>query len=657
MQSYRQIIVVTKRVKLRAIIMTLLVIGTCFIVTGGSITPAIAQSAKTFIWRRLDCDITIQPNGDLRISEKNEINFISGSFTFGYRDIEMSRITSISDIRATEGDRDIRIETGRAENGDFRIKYYFSRPAQNETRTFNLTYTVQGATRYYQNGDQVYWACVYAARSGFEVQNSRTTIRLPGNATATVAETYGAKATLSGKGETIVTATATEPIASGKELEVRVQFPHGIISGTAPAWQQAYDKQREFEETQKPRLDLIGLVVGALAALFGPAGVFVMWQTRGKDPRVGLIADYITAPPSNLSPGIAGALIDEQADLQDVLATLIDLARKGVIDMREDASSSDKWQGVSDWIFSTGEKPNQSLLPHEQKLLNALNLNQGERRLSELKNKFFVQLGGIKESLYDQLVAQKFYFAKPPSTRNNYILLGVLILVSSVAACLGSGVLLNGSDYFICLPIALFFTGVLTIIIARAMPQATRLGAEAKMRARAFKRYLENIERYTDLNTAKAQFDTYLPYAIAFGLERSWIKKFAQVDTPMPPWYQPYDPYYDTYGRRGRVYGSGGGKVLERGEMTPDISGRAEKSGGMGNLDRSLTGGLNSLSDNLTKMLTVTAGTLTSVPAPKVSSGSSGGTGWGSSSGRSGGWSGGGSIGGGSSGRGGGGFG
>ena len=65
---------------------------------------AIAQS-KTLVWQRLDSDITVQPNGDLRIIETNVIRFTSGSFTFGYRDIKQDRLTEISDRPSRWGER------------------------------------------------------------------------------------------------------------------------------------------------------------------------------------------------------------------------------------------------------------------------------------------------------------------------------------------------------------------------------------------------------------------------------------------------------------------------------------------------------------------------------------------------------------------------
>ena len=42
-------------------------------------------------------------------------------------------------------------------------------------------------------------------------------------------------------------------------------------------------------------------------------------------------------------------------------------------------------------------------------------------------------------------------------------------------------------------------------------------------------------------------FAAYLGYAVAFGLERTWIRKFSAVPaTPIPTWYFPY--YGGRYG-------------------------------------------------------------------------------------------------------------
>ena len=75
-----------------------------------------------------------------------------------------------------------------------------------------------------------------------------------------------------------------------------------------------------------------------LAALSVPSlPVFVMcwlWWTRGRDPE----RDVVTVqyePPDKLTPGECGTLVDNQAAMRDITATLVDLAVKGYITIEQ----------------------------------------------------------------------------------------------------------------------------------------------------------------------------------------------------------------------------------------------------------------------------------------------------------------------------------
>ena len=105
-------------------------------------------------------------------------------------------------------------------------------------------------------------------------------------------------------------------------------------------------------------------------------------------------------------------------------------------------------------------------------------------------------------------------------------------------------------------------------------------------------------------------FERYLPYAIAFGLEHDYIRKWTEVPTtPVPPWYIPYpQPYYGGFGRTVVGGGSGGGKG-----MAAPAPRMPEGGAGMPNLgdaSRGMTGGLASMSTGLTGMLSNAASTL-----------------------------------------------
>ena len=619
-----------------------------------------AQDAKSLEWQRLDVDITVQQNGDLRILERNVVRFTSGTFSFGYRDIQQNRITGITDIALTEGSESgepMRFETSTADGGDFRIKYYFNTPARNEVRTFTMAYTISGAVRYYDGGDQVWWTAIYADRSGFPVKNAAVTVNLPPSATAQKAESYGVPANVTTEsGDNVVHFEVTEPIPSGTAFEVRVQFPHGIVLGTAPAWQSAFDAQQTYDEQVRPRNDLIALLVGVLALIGGPALAVVTWVTRGRDPNVGLIAEYLTEAP-NVTPGVAGTLVDEKVDMQDIIATMVDLARRGVIVM-EEVETKDAFSTMDYNLERGPEYGKAALKQHETALLDALNLDDKPRKLSGLKNNFYTKISKINKALYAQLVADGFYDHDPESTRNRWNGIGVTVLVlAGVLSCGAIFALSSLTNYAFCAPIGLVLTAVIFLVMARNMPQRTRAGAEMKMRLEAFKRYLQNIEKYTNLKEATDQFDKYLPFAIAFGIDRSWVQKFSAVQTPVPPWYVPIGyPRYYPYGYGNTRSTAGGTSISDAiGGARGDISGaaRAPGVGGLEGINKGMVVGLAAINTNLTGMFQSVTNTLTSQPAAVVSRSTSS---WGGGS--SGGWSGGGGGGGGGgSGGGGGGFG
>jgi len=259
-------------------------------------TTAQAQS-QTLYWERFDVNITVLENGDFVVEEIQRIQFTSGQFHFGYRTIPMDRLEDITDVGVWEGDR--RYERGGSgeytyrtsvDDGNFDIRWYF--PYTSGTaHTFILRYTVKGGLRYYEGGDQLYWKAVYADRD-FPVRSSTVTVRLPDAAEAEPVAAYDTDAEIRGRGTSTVTFEAQETIDSGQEFEVRVQFPNGIVQGSKPGWQAAYDRRANWEENYEDIANLGLGVLGALTLLVGPLGLLLFWYLRGRDPEVSLPVEY-----------------------------------------------------------------------------------------------------------------------------------------------------------------------------------------------------------------------------------------------------------------------------------------------------------------------------------------------------------------------------
>ena len=58
----------------------------------------VEAQAKSLYWKRFDVDVTVQPNGDLRVVETQEIAFLGGPFHYGFATIPGDRLDGITDV-------------------------------------------------------------------------------------------------------------------------------------------------------------------------------------------------------------------------------------------------------------------------------------------------------------------------------------------------------------------------------------------------------------------------------------------------------------------------------------------------------------------------------------------------------------------------------
>jgi len=657
---------------------------------------------RTVEWTRFDVTLDLLPdgslglrNGSFHVVEQQEIEFTGGPFTFGFANIPLSRIGQILNVEVAEATGTelipfARVPWTRFDTDDentyafqptttqLEVQWAFERTSS-ESRTFVLQYDVVGALRVYPTGDpedpevgpneQIWWTAIGEEVTAIgPVRDARMTIRLP-RAVDPAQTKFApgddpAEHTADGRTWTWEASGLTE----GDAFEVRLRFPP-LVAAAPPSWQVTDDERREQALEQEERgaaLNVVFIGLGLLLAVGGGLGSYGLWYARGRDPHTGLVADFIPQPPDDLPPGAAGTLLDEEADEADVVATLVDLGHRGVVKIDETEAEGFMGFGAGHDFSLTLLMAEPKVRPFEADLLRALfgmDLKQGATtRLSEVKANFDAVKPELKDDLYAELVQRTYFPRSPEDTRSNWKTFGTFVLVAAVVAGVVVATAVADLAAFVWFPVVV--VGLLALLLIRlsgAMPRKTALGAEAAAKWRAFRKYLDDIEKYEQLAEAKGIFDTYLPYAIAFGLERDWVRKFASVQAPTPAWYggggvgggfgggSIDDMFGPSSGRR-RRYG-GGTVIIPTGGWGGGWDGGERRSGGgsggggfdlpgmpdlpdlQGSSDRAGRG-LQSSSDGLFDML----GT-----AAKVFGGFSGGGG----GGRGGGWGGGGSFGGG----------
>lgn len=328
--------------------------------------PAAAQTNSLYA-RRFEVVLSLEPAGSLLVTETQEVVFPSTHrFSTGFREIPLERVERIADIRLEEPGQPYRhaggpLEASRAgggglpapaeptapqtfvtsvQDGRLRITWRFP-DTRGQARTFLLSYRVYGGIRVYPDGNQLYWKAIYADRP-YPIETASVRVQFPLPVTLAELQWAVSPARLQVRVEqpdaSSIRFQTLHGLAANEELEVRVQFPHGLVQAQPPAWQPQADQQEYYDQHTRPLLNFgLGLLT-LLIGLAGSLGVFLAWYVRGRDPVIGQVPPVLEEPPSDLPPGLVGTLVDQKADVQDAVATLLDLAQRGVLRITEEPS-------------------------------------------------------------------------------------------------------------------------------------------------------------------------------------------------------------------------------------------------------------------------------------------------------------------------------
>lgn len=328
---------------------------------------------------------------------------------------------------------------------------------------------------------------------------------------------------------------------------------------------------------------LLLLVAGLAIISFGLVFLIGLWYLRGRDPHADPVPGAGGVPPSDLPAAVAGSLIDERVDHSDLVATLFDLQRRGIvaIDHTAPGQRSDAFRVT----LASTELPTHAF---EQPMLHALfgpKLETGASvLLADRASNVAAAYGDIRRALYDDLVTRGYFVKSPEETRTRWntfgkVLIGLAIILFTV--------IYSVFDWTAIFPAAaLLGIGLAFVKLSGSMPAKTRAGAEEAVRWRAFQRDLTDIARMSDAAPALVSMERHLPYALALGVSTVFVDRFSGA-LPVHAWatavrdrVSEVDPMIGTDGW-GDVATDGGDLLRGAGKLTNLDAG----SIGMPNID------------------------------------------------------------------------
>lgn len=500
-----------------------------------ALAPVGSLGVKTWDFERFDTDITVNPDASLTIRETQVVNF-NGSFRFLNRDL------STDSARGIDGEtygkvrfKDIKVYDldGNTYDGDRwnvesieggkRIHIEFE--AQDQQLGWIIEYRVYGAIIYYDDYDRLYFNAVSYQRD-VPIASSTTMVRLPGGTDLKQVETklyvdpYNGPSTHESgtDGETLWwKVTDVKPYTT---YSIDVSFPKGTV---AVPWQY----RRSFLLTM--------LFLSSAFVILTFLLMITYWLRRGRD--VGLTGTEMVrydAPPG-MQPAVVGMLMEEKPQVSDISATIVDLARRGYLTIFEQSDSG--MFSRTTYGFRKKKQAGQELQAFEREVLEGLFASGEAVTESDLKQKFYVHVPTILDGIRSVVEREGLFFEEPEKVRKLYIGLGSAVILVALAAWWILQRWFDLGHFWLLVP-AFVLSGIIVMVVGRAMPRRTPAGSQAYEHAKGFRTYMETAEKEELASMTAENFQENLPYAMVMGVAGSWAAKFEGVFTTPPDWYQ-----------------------------------------------------------------------------------------------------------------------
>ena len=550
--------------------LTIAILTASVLVQTGSETTS-AQD-EGWIIRSFDVRYELQTNGSFNVREDIAVDFGTLERHGIFRDMPVeykyddnnNRLINVSDVSVTDGSTEVPFETSDS-RPNTRIKIGDPDRLVSGRQRYVVTYTVHNGLNPFSDHDELFWN-VTGNEWPVTIERASATAVAPAPGVEQIKCFQGPKRSTapcaSSLDATSPSFRATDAMEPGAGLTIVVGLRKGLIAVGPPHLVPGGQNTRApsiddtFRRIREPfQLNAITISIAAVLGGIIVVALVGLWWTAGRDRWFGnmyyirdnpheerkpvfaretIVVEY--QPPDvrggrRLRPAEIGVLMDERADTLDVSATIVDLAVRGHLQIKEVPKGgifgmfkSQDYELVRQDGASPGGRSLDGLLAYESRLKDALFDGSSTVKLSSLKNKFHDDLAKVKSDLYEEAAhVLRLFPSSPDTVRHIYQAVGIGAAVAGglLAALLGSafGGALVG--------ISLVTGGFLLALLSPTMPRRTASGRVLYRRCMGFRLYMTTAERERQAFAERANlFEEYLPYAIVYGCVTKWAKAF-----------------------------------------------------------------------------------------------------------------------------------
>jgi len=469
-------------------------------------------------------------------------------------------------------------EQSRVENRGNGVRVYLGNPSATVPRgehTYEIVFRTDRQMGYFADHDELYWN---VTGNGWDFSIDRATVRveLPPGIPANEIKLEGYTGSQESKGQDYTARmdngvplfTTTRPLNPRQGLTIVVRFPKGFIMPAveAPAsgpsadtpWTPAPSGTNNMVDDRRSgwspaermfNVDLPGSALPAVLGLLGLALLmtyyYLTWARVGRDP-----PGRITIPeyesPRGQSPASMRYLLRMSYDNDCFAAAVLSLAVKRHLTIHQDSGILGFGETFS--LVKEHAANSKALSPDEQQLLVSL-FADGDTLV--LKNENHARVSEAQTN--HRLSLKERYTSGFFDINGRWHFLGIVLSVLLAApAVLLPGRTDHWPEWHFTTPGGWFTIAmVLAMLVANGvfgiLLRAPTVAGQAIMdHIRGFKMYLEVAEgealkqmKGVPPKLTPQLFESYLPAALALGVEQRWAERFASVLNVQAPDYAP----------------------------------------------------------------------------------------------------------------------
>lgn len=559
--------------------------GLAAIVLGIALLSGALQSqalAKSYRITGVDLEAHLRSDGSMDVSEKRTYRF-SGSFSFAHRDLPLGEPVVFEAFEVYESGRPYQISDTEApgtyrisrDSGKTRVTWYYR--ASDESRTFEFRYRARNAVEVYEDAAVLYYKFL---SEDWEQAQSNVSLSVSPPSRVSRDEVNGwlhgplwAESRIVDDG--VILAHCSH-LPARNYLEVRALYPlrlfpdaqtrsgavrQGIMAEEA-AWAEEANSMREAARGRAAAREKRLRMGSWLMAVLGLAGLFGWWQLYrkyGRRPELPQFLGMTSEVPGKTPPALVGYLLhNRQVSGRDVAGTMLDLARRGFVELREEVVEKKRlWGGTKMESEYYWDLKREYLGRHASDLLgfedSLLRFIFGE--LAEGKDSIGLDAVGKKRRQFIRFfrdwkkdvseMGDKRDWFDTASIRGTYysLALGGTMLALTVGAVF----------LFEVWAVVLGAASIAVIVLSFIIYHRTAQGETEARHWKALQKYLGKYEfRSQDRRDLLSKISDYLVYGVVLGLSTRFYTEIAAV---IPEGRYPgYVPWYIYHGAGGHGF-------------------------------------------------------------------------------------------------------